>query len=1415
MSDQASLETGPEFQPQKRLLSRFFKGEYPIPTEEERKPYGYTHANIISKIFFHWVTPIIRVGYSRTIRPADLFVLTEDFEISFMVAKFNVQLDKTVTKYRQRHESNPSNKDVPFKWPKYTLVKVVLATLLYEFTKSAVLGSIAMIFMSLMPLLTKQLIRFVESYSNPDSNESIGVGIGYAIGCSFATLVTGFLFNHFTHVGLTLGIKVKSILTAAVLAKSFKLSPASRRKHTSGKITSLMGTDLSRVELGCFFSPLLMILPISLAIAIAILAINIGVSTLVGLAVFGGFLVAIGFGTSKMFSYRTKITKLTDTRVDIVKEVIHNLKMIKFYSWELPYLSKVINARSAEIEAILKIQAVRNIINSFALSLTGITAMVSFLVMYAINGTTKGPAEIFSSVSTFEVLSVLSFLLPMCLSSAVDLMNAFKRIERYLSSEEISISENYKTIRDPHSMTAIGIENGEFSWDLSVIPDDEDEIKEKKKEAEKKEKELKKQEVKDKKIDITAASVDKEIVPLQSEKTSFDDDSHKKFLGLKNINLSIRKGEFVVITGVIGSGKSSLLHAMAGGMRLDSGEVTVDGSHLMCGEPWVQNATIRENILFGSIYDETLYRQVIYACSLQQDLDSFDAGDFTEVGERGITLSGGQKARINLARAVYANPDVLLLDDVLSAVDARVGKHIMNECIMGQLRNKTRLLATHQLSFVEFADKIIFLNGDGSIDVGTLEVLKSNNAAFAKLLSFSGSSSMPTNTEEEVEEPEIEKVIASTNPNDILGQDKLSLNVTSASNQSSTDDDDDEIEPKALPIDLRNGKLHKEEEKAVNKIKFTVYIEYVRAGVGKLGVGGFFLLFVLSAALATFSSLFTNTFLSFWISNKFPGKSDGFYMGIYAMLTFTTAIFLYLEFFILATVITTSSKNLNLVAMKKLLHAPMSFIDTTPSGRMINRFTKDTDALDNEITESLRFLLYGIANLIGIFILCCIYLPWILIAMPFFVITFICIANYFQATTREIKRIEAVQRSFIHNNYSEVLNGMSTIKSYSAVNRFINLNNKHINTTNEASYLVASNQRWLAIMLELLVFAFTLMITLMCVNRVFKINAASSGLIIGYTFSLGNELSQAIRLYTQVENDMNSAERIQQYAFHMDQEAPFEIASTKPDLSWPQNGQIEFKNVSLSYRKGLPNVLKGLNFNVKAGEKIGICGRTGAGKSSIMTALFRIVELSEGQVLVDGIDVSKIGLHDLRSNLSIIPQDPVLFTGTIRRNLDPFGEKSDEDLWDALRRAGVIEESKIEYVKQQTINDTKEMHKFHLDQEVEEQGANFSLGERQFISFARALLRNTKILILDEATSSVDYETDSKIQQTIIREFGDCTILCIAHRIKTILNYDKIVILEDGQLADYDTPWNLFNREGIFNQICEKSSIVASDFHRR
>ncbi|CAH2353565.1 oligomycin resistance ATP-dependent permease Yor1p [[Candida] railenensis] len=1402
MSDEV-LEIGPEYEPQRRLLSRFIKGEYPIPTEEERQPHGYAKANLLSKIFFWWVTPILKTGYSRTIRPRDLFYLTDDLKIANMAREFDENLQARVAVCRHAWESDPANEGKPFRtWPKLTLAKTVVSTLRHDVVKATVLGSLCIIFMSLMPLLMKQLLKFVEAYELPYSTQPLGPGIGYAVGSSLAIMVMGFLFNHYINAALHLGIKTKSILITLVLEKSFRLSASSRKKHTAGKITSLMGTDLSRVDLGMMMQPLLIVLPIGVVIGIVILAVNLGIATLIGLGVFLFFIVLIGAGTAKMFSYREAVTKLTDNRVDIIKEVLGNLKMIKFYSWEIPYMSKIIEARSAEISAMLKIQAARNIVDALALNLTGITSFITFVCLYKIHGTSKGPAAIFSSVSAFNALATVTFLLPMCLALGVDLLHAFRRVERLLACEELVVDENYITIQDDNSDVSIDIQSADFSWDTSVVPDDEDEVKEKIKAEKAKEKKiakLKKQ-----------GKYDEEKEKKDKKENSTTQNENSNFPGLLNVDLTVQKGEFIVITGVIGSGKSSLLNAIAGNMKLDNGKVIVNGEYLLCGEPWVQNATIKDNIVFGSEFDEKLYKRVIHACSLQQDLNSFDAGDYTEVGERGITLSGGQKARINLARAVYAQPDIILLDDVLSAVDARVGKHIMTNCILGQLSDTTRILATHQLSLIESAHKIIFLNGDGSMDNGTFEDLRNKNEGFRNLMSFS--STKKDLEEEIVLSPQVPGTPTSIDEKYQYFDGKI---ISAKSTKKEGFDDDCESNLEEKDKDFTKGKLHEDEEKAVNRIKWKIYHRYIKSGAGKLGVKGFLVLFPISAALSTFTNLFTNTWLSFWVSDKFEGRDSSFWMGLYALFTFTAVIFVCLEFFLLINTSTNASKNLNLAAVKNLLHAPMSFIDTTPTGRILNRFTKDTDALDNEISENLRFLFYGMANLIGILILCCIYLPWILIAVPVFGGVFVCVANYFQASTREIKRIEAVQRSFIHNNYSETLNGMSTIKAFRAERRFIGKNNACIDSTNEASLLVVANQRWLAQMLEVMVFFFTLLITLLCVNKVFNISASSTGLIISYAFSIGNELSQFIRLYTQVENDMNSAERLEAYAYRMPQEAPFEISHTKPETSWPRKGDLEFRNVSLSYRPLLPLVLKDLSFKVQPGEKIGICGRTGAGKSSIMTALFRIAELHSGSIVIDGIDISSIGLHDLRSNLSIIPQDPVLFNGTIRKNLDPFNEQDDEAIWDALRRAGVIEESEFKQVKESSFETNGDLHKFHLDQIVEEQGANFSLGERQLISFARALLKNTKILILDEATSSVDYETDSKIQKTIIREFGDCTILCIAHRLKTIINYDKILTLDDGCLSEFDTPWALFKGDGIFSQICEKSGIVDSDFIRR
>lgn len=1444
---QKDIELGPNFMPQKRLLSFLLsKKPVPIPTEDERAPYGYTNANIISKTFFWWLKPLMDVGYKRTVQPADLFYLTEDLKVEYYIEVFDNIYQRKIThhkleylrsKYEKAGEdfseirledlntNEVKEKLNDFALPKYALLQVLILTFLNQLIWSLVVGAFCLIGMTCIPLLTKRLIYFVEQRSL-GMNVHIGEGIGYAFGSTVLTFVSGLSINHYYYQSQSVGIKARSVLTHFILAKSLKLNAKSKNEYDTGKITSLITTDLARIELACMYQPILLLLPIPLIISIVILITNIGVSAVISIAIFLVFLVGIAYSTKKLFLFREAASKLTDARVTIVKEVINSLKTIKYYSWEIPFFSNVMKARLEEINFILKIQTLRNIVDAISMSLIGIVTMIAFLVLFALEGSTKDPASVFSSVQAFEYLGFFIFFIPITLSSLADLLMAIKRIEIFLGSEEIQPYKHYYEINDDSNDKSISIKDGNFEWEVFEPKENQNEDEDESSDKNDNNKYTK---------ESVADSINEAFSNAGGENKSSNEleISAKKLVKLTDINLDIKTGEFVVITGSIGSGKTSLLSAICGVMKCNSGSITINGSLLSAGASWIQNTTIRENILFGSKFDKEKYEAVIYACSLQSDLEILPGGDLTEVGEKGITLSGGQKARINLARAVYAEKDIILLDDVLSAVDARVGKHIVKNCFFRLLKNKTRVLATHQLSLVSAADSIIFLNGDGTIDIGNMKELKSRNPGFNKLIMFA---THEHETEEKLEE--------ATKDNDInsefYGYSQATGSYNSKSTMSGlirrktrsspfdtkekleeeTEDEDEEGIYKNVNFnkDASLGKIIEDEERAVNTIKLDVYTNYIRAGAEKLTVPGAIIAFLCILTLATFSELFVNTWLSFWISNKFEGKTSGFYIGIYVMITVSWLILLSAEFVFLVHVSTNASKSLNLSAIKKVLSAPMSFIDTTPLGRILNRFTKDTDALDNEITERLRLVFYSGARIIGFLILDIIYLPWVGLTIPVIVLLLSCVASYYQATCREVKRLEAIQRSKVYNNHSEVFGGSPTIKAYKRDQYFIKMNDIFMNHVNEASFVVISIQRWLSIHLGIISSLLILLVSLLCVNKVFKINAASVGLLMSYTYLISSEITLFVKCVTDLENDMNSVERLGQYAFHLQEEEIISKGATELtiDLSkqnWPSKGEIQFRDVCMAYRPGLPLVLKSIRFNVKEAEKIGICGRTGAGKSSIMSALFRLSELDSGSILIDGVDISSLELKQLRSNLSIIPQDPILFNGSIRRNLDPFNQHDDKVLWDAMRRSGILSEEELHQIQFQIVEENTELHKFHLDQQVMNEGANFSLGERQLISFARALVKNCKILILDEATSSVDYETDNKIQETINREFKDCTILCIAHRLKTIIHYDKILTLDRGEVKEFDSPINLFrNRTSIFRSMCDKSNISEQDF---
>ncbi|CAH2350577.1 oligomycin resistance ATP-dependent permease Yor1p [[Candida] railenensis] len=1357
MSNEATiaLENGAVLVKQKRLLSRFFTDKVPpIPLPEERLEYGYNNANILSKVFFWWLHPILKTGYIRTLTNMDLFKLAPNLTADVMAAKFNDSLSR-------RANGNIITK------------KIMVLSLIDVFFKQYFLACVCLLLSSVCstvnPLLVRNLILFVEDRADSD-NVSMGKGVGYAIGVALLSAAAAVFNHHFLYRATTTGAQARSLLTKVIFDKSCKLSARARHDYPIGTLTSIMGTDVSRVDFALGYQPYFIVFIFPTAIAIALLVINIGVSSLVGIGVMFLFLVALGLSTIKLGALRRSVSQYTDKRVNYIKEVLYNLKIIKYYSWEESYVENITEVRKSEMRLVFIIQTIRNALTSLAYSLNVISYMVAFLVLYAIDSGRHNPAAIFSSISLFNVLNQQMVYLPLVLPASADMLIALDKIGKFLSAEEDEIIHgSMQTKREDN--VALEIKDADFEWEIFEATEEG-----------------------------TDGEVQSEIVEVKSSidgsKDEKDDDSYNttknegKSLSpfkLENLNLEIKRGDFVVIVGSIGSGKSSLLQAIAGFMKRTKGEVNIYDSSLLCGPNWVQSCSIRDNVTFGSDYDADLYREVMDVCCLQEDMNQLTAGDMTEVGERGITLSGGQKARLNLARAIYKQKSIILLDDILSAVDAKVGKEIIEKCILGFLSESTRILATHQLSLIGSADKLIFMEKNGSLKYGTLEELNAY-PNFVNFMKYDTLKSKNTQKETNVEEIESE------------------LDIVSKSKEASSSA-------------MATGKTVTEEERAVNSISFEVYKQFISAGSGIFTKYGIIPVVIIFVTVAVFCTIFTNTWLSFWTSDKFPTLSSGQYIGIYVMFTCLAVIFLAIQFGIMAYFSTTSSEILNIYAIQKIVRVPMSYMDVTPMGRILNRFTKDTDVLDNEFGTQLRLFVYSTSLVIGVFILCICYLPWFALSIPPFTVIFFSIGSYYLATAREIKRLEAVKRSFVYNNFNETLQGMDVIKAFNSESHFKVKNSYFIDSMCEAYYITIANQRWFCLNMDLLAAAFVLIVALLCVCGVFNIGASSSGLVVTYVLQVASSLTIVLRSYTNIENEMNSVERVQHYAFKLPQEAPpiLEGDAKLLQAGWPNSGTIEFKDVSMKYRPGLPLVLNNVDIKINSGEKIGICGRTGAGKSSIVTALYRISEIEGGQIYIDGVDISQLGLKTLRSNLSIIPQDPTLFYGSIRKNLDPFQYSTDDKLWNALRRVGLVtaEEAEIMKTSSQTNSDSLEL-KFGLDQIVEDNGSNFSLGEKQLIALARALIRDTKILVLDEATSSVDYKTDAFIQKIIAAEFTSCTVLSIAHRLKTILDYDKILVLDKGSVAEYDNPKDLFsNKKSIFRDMCLKSHISEEDFHNK
>ncbi|KAJ3296180.1 hypothetical protein HK104_001918 [Borealophlyctis nickersoniae] len=798
-------------------------------------------------------------------------------------------------------------------------------------------------------------------------------------------------------------------------------------------------------------------------------------------------------------------------------------------------------------------------------------------------------------------------------------------------------------------------------------------------------------------------------------------------------------------------------------MKSTKGSVSFSGSLGYCPQQaWIQNASLKENVVFWQPFERERYLMALRDCALEQDLKQLPDGDRTMIGERGINLSGGQKQRVNLARVVYFNSDIVLLDDPLSAVDAHVGRYLFENCILGALKDKTRILVTHQLHFLPKVDIVVVMKDGEVAEFGTYAELMASQGEFSVLMRSHGgvdeSSASETESAMETDDEIAAAGVAKAK------QDKVNLDRLG----------------QALSKESKARTLMSVEERATGSVDIRVWLSYMRAAGNTTFIMGLLIMLILLQA----ARIGNDMWLVQWTNKRIPNFPDSGYIGVYFAWGISQSLVTYCFGVFFAFASTRAGRVLHKASITRVLRAPVYFFDTTPLGRIINRFSKDQDSMDTQLSDAFRMFSTTLAGTLATFVLIIYATPLFAAPLAPVLVLYYFAQKIYRAVSRELKRLDSLSRSPLYAHVGETLTGLPTIRAYREQNRFVKQNDAMIDTNNAPYYLLFTAQRWMGIRLEtlgglLVFFAATFGI----LNRTSEtLSTALLGLSMSYALEVTQTINWCIRQFTDTEVAMNSVERIEHYAYKIDVEADAIVPSNRPPPGWPQTGEIEVKDLEMKYAPDLPTVLKGVSFNVRDKEKIGVVGRTGSGKSSLMTALFRLTEPTAGSITISGLSTTSIGLRDLRSALAIIPQDPVLFSGSFRTNLDPFSEHTDDELWDALGRANL---------KGKVVGE-----KEGLEASVTEGGENLSVGQRQLLCLARAMLKKPRIIILDEATANIDYETDAIIQRSLREDFADATILTIAHRLNTIIDYDRVMVLDAGVIVEYDSPRALLDMEG-------------------
>uniref|UniRef100_A0A3P9B283 Multidrug resistance-associated protein 4 n=1 Tax=Maylandia zebra TaxID=106582 RepID=A0A3P9B283_9CICH len=1071
----------------------------------------------------------------------------------------------------------------------------------------------------IQPVLLGKLIEYFESY-DPANSPAVSETYIYAAGISLSTISLTVLHHlYFYHVQRA-GMKIRVAVCHMIYRKALCLNSSALAKTTTGQIVNLLSNDVNKFDEVTLYLHFLWIGPLQAVSVIILLLYAIGPSCLAGMAVFF-FMMPVQTMFGRLFSrLRAETAVLTDERIRTMSEVISGIRVIKMYGWEKPFGALVDEVRRMEISKIMKSSYLRGLNMASFFAASKVIIFVTICV-YVLTGNKLSASRVFMAVSLYGAVRLtITLFFPCAIEKVSESLISIERIKQFLLLDEVAPQHLGLPVAEKKDCM-VKIQDLICYWNKTL-----------------------------------------ETPTLQ------------------NVSFAVRSEQLLAVIGPVGAGKSSLLSAILGELSQESGVIKVKGELTYTSQqPWILPGTIRSNILFGKELNLKKYDRVLRACALKRDMDLLPGGDLAIVGDRGANLSGGQKARVSLARC--AGQQYRKMPAYLSSVPGCrylffFMLFLLCRCICGLLRKKPRILVTHQLQYLKAADQIVVLK----------EVVQ------------------PT----------------------------------------------------------------KEESRFEGNVGLHMYVKYFMAGANFLVL----LVLILLNALAHVNYavlMLVFVFLS--------------------GLTATSVVFGFVRSLIFFNVLVSSAQTLHNNMFNAILRTPIRFFDINPIGRILNRFSKDIGYLDSLLPWTFVDFIQVFLQVIGVIAVAAVIIPWILIPVVPLLVVFLFLRCYFLQTSRDIKRLESTTRSPVFSHLSSSLQGLSTIRAFKVQQRFQQMFDEYQDLHSEAWFLFLTTSRWFAVRLDGICSVFVTITAFGCLYLRDGLEPGAVGLALSYAVTLTGMFQWGVRQSAEIENMMTSVERVVEYA-ELESEASWET-DKQPPSDWPKAGCITFDRVNFSYSASEPLVLKNLSLVFKSREKVGIVGRTGAGKSSLISALFRLAE-PEGRITIDGFLTSEIGLHTLRQKMSIIPQDPVLFTGTMRKNLDPFKQHTDEDLWNALQEVqmkAMVDElpSKLEMV-------------------LTESGSNFSVGQRQLVCLARAILRKTRILIIDEATANVDPRTDGLIQQTIRDKFQECTVLTIAHRLNTIIDCDRILVLDAGMIQEYDEPYVLLqNQDGLFYQMVQQT----------